>query len=92
MANTGRMAMPKEPVTLTPEQIAELNRKLSDMRHNVNNHLALFAAAGEILQIKPEAASKIAASISERPAEISREIRSFSDEFERMLGITHERR
>ena len=86
------MAMPNEPVTLTPSQIAELNRKLADMRHNINNHLALFAAAGEILQIKPEAASKIATSIAERPAEITRELRSFSDEFERTLGIKRDLR
>jgi hypothetical protein len=62
------------------------------LRHNINNHLALFTAAGEILQIKPEAAAKIAVSISERPGEISRELRGFSDEFERVLGIKHERR
>ncbi|MCX8154872.1 MAG: hypothetical protein N3J91_00230 [Verrucomicrobiae bacterium] len=84
------MGLPQHPVTLTPEQIADLNQKLSAMRHSINNHLALFAAAGEILQIKPESAGRVAGYLQERPAQISQEIRRFSDEFERVFGITRE--
>jgi hypothetical protein len=84
------MGLPQQPVTLTPEQIADLNQKLSAMRHSINNHLALFAAAGEILQIKPESASRVAGYLQERPAQISQEVRRFSDEFERVFGITRD--
>jgi len=34
------MPLPDQPVTLVPEQVAELNRKLSVMRHDVNNNLS----------------------------------------------------
>ena len=40
------MLLPAQPVTLTPEQIAELNKKLSTMRHDINNSLALVLALG----------------------------------------------
>jgi hypothetical protein len=84
------MGLPDQPVTLTPAQVAELNRQLSTMRHNVNNHLALISASGEILQIRPEAVAKVTANLIERPLEITREVRQFSDEFERVLGISQD--
>jgi C-terminal processing protease CtpA/Prc len=39
------MPVPTEPVTLTREQIDSLNNQLAEMRHAVNNHLSLVAAA-----------------------------------------------
>jgi hypothetical protein len=82
------MGLPTQPITLTPEQICDLNQKLSQMRHNVNNHLALFIAAGEILQIKPDAVDRVATYLRERPPMICQELRAFSDELERVCGIT----
>ena len=53
------MGLPTEPVTLTVPQIAELNQKLSSMRHNVNNNLALLVAALELIRRKPDLALKM---------------------------------
>ena len=39
------MGLPSQPVTLTVEQVSELNRKLSAMRHDINNNLSLVMAA-----------------------------------------------
>jgi len=39
------MGLPNQPVTLTVEQLAELNKKLSTMRHDINNNLSLIIAA-----------------------------------------------
>ena len=36
------MGMPQTPVTLTPEQVAELNEKLATTRHDINNNLSLI--------------------------------------------------
>ena len=47
------MPLPNQPVTLNVEQIGELNRKLSTLRHDVNNGLALVVAAAEIIRRKP---------------------------------------
>jgi hypothetical protein len=46
------MALPTEPVTLTVGELQELSRKLSDMRHDINNHLSLMVASLELVRYK----------------------------------------
>jgi len=46
------MALPNGPLTLKVEELEQLNRKLSDMRHDVNNHLSLMVAALELIRYK----------------------------------------
>ena len=48
------MPLPNEPVTLSVEQIRELNSKLADLRHNLNNSLSLMTAAAELIKRHPE--------------------------------------
>ena len=53
------MGLPSQPVTLTVEQLAELNRSLSNMRHDINNHLSLIMAAVELIRHKPQMAERM---------------------------------
>jgi len=46
------MALPTKPVTLSVAELQELNRKLSDMRHDINNHLSLMVAALELVRYR----------------------------------------
>jgi hypothetical protein len=85
------MALPSQPVTLSVEQIAQLNKKLSALRHDVNNHLSLITASIELIRFKPELAEKMISSANEQPLKISNAINKFSDEFESLFGITRER-
>lgn len=82
------MALPTQPVSLSVDQIADLNRRLSQMRHDINNNLSVLVAAVELVRYKPEALEKWLASIAEQPVRISDSIREFSAEFEKTLGIT----
>ncbi len=82
------MPLPTEPVTLTPAQLDELNKKLSDMRHDVNNHLSLIVAAMELIRHKPSSAERMVATLGEQPAKISESMKKFSVEFEKTFGIT----
>ena len=82
------MGLPTGPVTLTVEQIEDLNKKLSMMRHDVNGHLALIVAAAELIRHKPQLSEKMLTSIGEQPAKIAEAMKSFSIECERVLGIT----
>ena len=84
------MGLPAEPITFSVEQIGELNQKLSEMRHNVNNNLALMVAAVELLRRKPDTALKMADSISAQTNKLIEEIKAFSNEFEKAFGITRE--
>jgi hypothetical protein len=83
-----RMGLPTDPVTLTPEQLKELNQRLSHMRHEVNNQLALVVAALELLRLKPDMRDKLLDTLGNQPPKITREVAIFSEEFERILGIT----
>jgi hypothetical protein len=82
------MALPTEPVTLSVEQISELNRKLSMLRHDVNNNLSLIMAAVELLRRRPEGAEKMLVMLVEQPHKISESITKFSGDMESTLRIT----
>lgn len=82
------MLLPSQPVTLTVEQIAALNEKLSSARHDINNHLSLIVAAVELIRHKPSTADRMMATLADQPSRISERLSKFSAELERNLGIT----
>lgn len=82
------MGLPNEPVILKPEQIDELNRKLSNMRHDVNNNLSLILAAAELIRQKPQMAERMLNTLVEQPPKITEAIVHFSATFEKALNIT----
>ena len=83
-----RVPLPTQPVTLTVEQVAELNRKLSNMRHDINNQLSAIMAAVELIRYKPDAQARMMTTLGEQPMKISATLGKFSAEFEQALGIT----
>jgi hypothetical protein len=82
------MPLPSQPVTLTAEQLADLNRKMSAMRHDINNHLSLIIAAAELIRHKPQTVERMITTLVEQPPKIADALGRFSTEFERALGIT----
>jgi len=82
------MPLPSKPVTLTVQQLADLNTKLSAMRHEINNHLSLIIAAVELTRLQPQTAERMLATLVEQPPKIGDALVKFSAEFERALGIT----
>jgi hypothetical protein len=82
------MPLPSQPVTLTVEQLADLNGKLSTMRHDINNQLSLIVAAVELIRHKPEMAERMLATLVEQPPKIANALTKFSAELERAFGIT----
>lgn len=89
-SHSHRMGMPHTPVTLTPEQVGELNEKLAVTRHDINNHLSLIVAAVELMRRKPELAPRMIESISQQPDKIIAQMRTFSADFETAFGITRD--
>ena len=85
-----RMTLPDHPVILTVEQIAGLNRELSKMRHEINNHLSVVLAAVELIRIKPDLTESMVAKVLEQPARTKQAIQEFSAEFEKTFGIRHD--
>jgi hypothetical protein len=81
------MRLPDQPVSLSVEQIADLNGKLSAMRHDINNYLSLIIASLELSRYKPETAERMLTTVAEQPPRIADALHKFSAEFERMLGV-----
>lgn len=82
------MGLPSQPITLSAEQIAELNGKLSTLRHDINNHLALIGASGELVRYKPEMLERMLSTVAEQPRNIVQALNNFSVDFEKAMGIT----
>ncbi|HMC27566.1 MAG TPA: hypothetical protein VKM56_07205 [Verrucomicrobiae bacterium] len=82
------MGLPANPVTLTIEQIEDLNRKLSTLRHDINGDLALIVAAAELIKLNPDLKEKMLTTLLEQPPKIRERADKFSAEFEKLLGIT----
>jgi hypothetical protein len=81
------MELPGQPITLTVEQVAELNKQLGNLRHDINNCLALVVAGLEVIQHKPQLGERMMATVNEQPPKIVRAIANFSAELEKALGI-----
>jgi TolA-binding protein len=81
---------PNASVTVTAEQLAELNKKLSHMRHEINNQLALVVAALELIRFRPEMRDKMLETVGQQTPKITAEILKFSTDFEQTFGISRE--
>ena len=81
------MVLPDQPVTLTVEQIADLNKKLSTMRHDINGDLALIVAAAELIKLNPSAAERMLTTLLDQPTKIRERADKFSQAFEAIVGI-----
>jgi len=81
------MATQAAPVTLTPQQVEELIKKFSTLRHDVNNNLSLIVAAAELIKYNPSSSARMASTLVEQPQKITDHLARFSAEFEKTLGI-----
>ena len=82
------MGLPQQPVTLNVEQIEELLKKLSVLRHDINGDLALIVAAAELIRLNPNATERMLVTLLEQPPKIRQRADQFSAEFEQILGVT----
>jgi hypothetical protein len=82
------MPLPTEPVKLSVEQIGELNLKLAELRHDINNHVSVILASAELLQHRPETAERMLVALAEQPQKIVAAIAQFSRDLEAAFHIT----
>jgi len=81
------MTLTTNPPSLTASDIDELNKQLSTMRHDINNHLSLIMAAVELTRRKPEALERMSVTMLDQPTKITEAMAKFSAIFESALGI-----
>ena len=75
-------------MTLSVEQIEELNRHLANMRHDINNNLSLIMAATELLRHKPHMLERLTGTLVEQPPKITDALGKFSAEFEKIFDLS----
>jgi hypothetical protein len=81
------MGFPTQSVSLHPDQVVELERRLSDARHGINNHLTLLSTAIELIRRDPSAAERLAQAMVDRPQMIREELMRFNRAFDEAFGI-----
>ena len=81
------MALSSEPVTLSAEQVEELHRKLSKLRHDINNNLSLIVAAVELIKHNRDMFPRMVTVLSEQPPKIAEAMRAYSAEFEKTVQV-----
>lgn len=79
------MSSPSEPVTLSAEQVAELKRNLADLRHDINNNVALILSAIEMMRRRPETYERMLDSMARQPNRITEAVVGFSKALETAL-------
>ena len=82
------MSVPLQPVTLSAEQVGELKQKLADLRHDINNNIALMQSAIEMMRRRPESFEKMLDSMARQPNRITETVVQFSKTLETALQIT----
>jgi ABC-type transporter Mla subunit MlaD len=84
------MSLPSEPVTLSVEQVRELKQKLTDLRHDVNNNIALMLSALEMIRRRPETVEKMLDSLARQPKKVTDAVAQFSKALESALHLTRQ--
>ncbi len=81
------MSQPSEPVTLSVEQVRELKQQLTDLRHDVNNNVALMLSALEMIRRRPETMERMLDSFARQPKKLNDTVVQFSKSLETALHL-----
>ena len=70
---------------MSPQEIAELFKQLSNARHDINNALSLIAAATELIRMRPELLTKMLATLNDQPSKITSSLQEFSQRLDQAM-------
>ena len=72
---------------LTPEDFAELQKKFSEIKHSINNALAVMMALSEMSQRRPDYAEKLATTVLSKAPQIVSGLQEFTQLLNEKAGI-----
>jgi len=76
-----------EPVsTIPPEEIAQLQKKFSEIKHSINNALAVIMALSEMSQRRPDYAEKLASTVLSKAPQIVTSLQEFTQVLNEKAG------
>ena len=76
--------------TITQEELAQLQRKFSEIKHSINNALAVMMALSEMSQRRPDYSEKLATTVLSKAPQIVSGLQEFTQALNEKAGITPE--
>jgi hypothetical protein len=76
--------------TLSPEELAQLQKKFSEIKHSINNALAVMMALSEMSQRRPDYAEKLATTVLNKAPQIVTSLQEFTQALNEKAGVKSE--
>jgi len=76
--------------SVTPEELAQLQRKFSEIKHSINNALAVMMALSEMSQRRPDYAEKLASTVLTKAPQIVSSLQEFTQALNEKTGVKPE--
>jgi hypothetical protein len=73
--------------TLSPEELAQLQKKFSEIKHSINNALAVMMALSEMSQRRPDYAEKLATTVLSKAPQIVTSLQEFTQVLNEKTGV-----
>ena len=73
--------------TLSPEELAQLQKKFSEIKHSINNALAVMMALSEMSQRRPDYADKLATTVLNKAPQIVSGLQEFTQLLNEKAGV-----
>jgi hypothetical protein len=70
--------MSDSPSVVTAEELGELQKKFSEIKHSINNALAVMMALSEMSQRRPDYAEKLATTVLSKAPQIVSSLQEFT--------------
>ena len=73
--------------TLSPEELAKLRKKFSEIKHSTNDALAVMMALSEMSQRRPDYAEKLATTVLKKAPQIVSGLQEFTQALNEKAGV-----
>jgi len=71
---------------LSPEELTQLQRKFSEIKHSINNALAVMMALSEMSQRRPDYSEKLASTVLTKAPQIVSSLQEFTQALNEKAG------
>ena len=78
--------MSEPPRDITHEEVVELQIKFSEIKHSINNALAVMMALSEMSQRRPDYAEKLASTVLTKAPQIVSSLQEFTEALNEKAG------
>ena len=79
--------MTEQGSTIPQEEIAQLQKKFSEIKHSINNALAVMMALSEMSQRRPDYAEKLATTVLSKSPQIVSGLQEFTQLLNEKAGV-----